>query len=60
MNNAELRQLAIKSLNSKQVKSIKKQLCEQFIDKKEKNNCINAFNKSFIKSFMISHSLKHD
>jgi hypothetical protein len=60
MKNTELRQLAIKSLNSKQVKLIKKQLCEQFIDKKEKNNCINAFNKSFIKSFMISHSLKHD
>jgi hypothetical protein len=59
MNNAELKQLAIKHLNSKQVKSIKKQLCQQFIDKKEKNNCINAFNKSFIKSFMLSHSLKH-
>jgi len=60
MNNIELRQLAIKSLNSKQVKSIKKQLCKQFIDKNEKNNCINAFNKSFIKSFMLSHSLKYD
>jgi hypothetical protein len=59
MNNTELKQLAIKSLNSKQVKSIKKQLCEQFIDKKEKINCINAFNKSFIKSFMISHKLKN-
>jgi hypothetical protein len=60
MNNTELRQLAIKSLNSKQVKSIKKQLCEQFIDKKEKINCINAFNKSFIESFMLSHKLKYD
>jgi hypothetical protein len=60
MNNIELRQLAIKSLNSKQVKSIKKQLCKQFIDKNEKKDCINAFNKSFIKSFMLSHSLKYD
>ena len=60
MNNTELRKLAIKSLNSKQVKSIKKQLCAQFIDKKEKNECINAFNKSFIKSFVLSHSLKYD
>jgi hypothetical protein len=60
MNNAELRQLAIKSLNSKQVKSIKKQLCAQFIDKKEKNDCINEFNKSFIKSFMLSHSSKYN
>ena len=60
MNNTELKQLAIKSLNSKQVKSIKKQLCAQFIDKKEKNDCINEFNKSFIKSFMLSHKLKHD
>ena len=60
MNNIELRQLAIKSLNSKKVKSIKKQLCAQFIDKKEKNDCINAFNKSFIKSFMLSHSSKYN
>ena len=60
MNNPEIKQLAIKSLNSKQVKSIKKQLCAQFIDKKEKNDCINEFNKSFIKSFMLSHISKYN
>jgi hypothetical protein len=32
----ELRKIAIKQLNTKNVQSIKKQLCDQFVDKKEK------------------------
>lgn len=34
MPKSELTKLAIKHLNNKNVKSIKKQLCEIFIDKK--------------------------
>jgi hypothetical protein len=59
MNNSELRKLAIKHLNSKNVQSIKKQLCEKFTDTKNKNDCITAFDKSFIQSFMNSRMKKH-
>jgi len=52
---SELRKLAIKHLNKKNVKSIKKQLCEQFVDRKQKEDCMTAFDKNFIKSFISSH-----
>jgi len=51
MDKTELRKLAIKKLNSKGVKNFKKQLCQHFTGK-EKEDCINAFNKNFVKSFM--------
>jgi hypothetical protein len=54
MTKSELRKIAIKHLNNKNVQSIKKQLCEQFIDKKQKKDCMSAFDKSFIKSFISS------
>jgi hypothetical protein len=55
MTKRELRKLAIKHLNkNKNVQSIKKQLCEQFIDRKQKKDCMTAFDKSFIKSFISS------
>ena len=54
MTKSELRELAIKHLHNKNVRSIKKQLCEQFIDKKEKKDCMTAFDKSFIKGFISS------
>ena len=55
MTKSELRKLAIKHLNkNKNVQSIKKQLCEQFIDRKQQKDCMNAFDKSFIKSFISS------
>jgi hypothetical protein len=55
MTKSELRKLAIKHLNeNKNVQSIKKQLCEQFIDRKQKKDCMTAFDKSFIKSFISS------
>jgi hypothetical protein len=54
MTKRELRKLAIKQLNSKKVQSIKKQLCDQFIDRKQKKDCMSAFDKSFIKSFIFS------
>jgi hypothetical protein len=57
MTKKELTKLAIKHLNSKKVQSIKKQLCESFIDIQEKKDCITAFNKSFIKSFIRSHEI---
>ena len=36
MNRAEIKKLAIKKLNSKPVKNYKKQLCQFFIDEKQK------------------------
>ena len=54
MTKSELRKLAVKYLNKKNVKSIKKQLCEQFTDEKQKRDFITAFDKSFIKSFISS------
>jgi hypothetical protein len=54
MTKSELRKIAIKHLNNKNVQSIKKQLCEQFIDKKQKKDCMSACDKSYIKSFISS------
>jgi len=54
MTKSELRKLAIKELNSKKVQSMKKQVCKQFTDKKEQKDCMTAFDKSFIKSFISS------
>ena len=54
MNNSELRKIAIKQLKNKEVQSIKKHLCNQFIDRKQKKECMIAFDKSFIKSFISS------
>jgi hypothetical protein len=38
MNNSELRKIAIKQLKNKEVQSIKKHLCNQFIDRKQKKS----------------------
>jgi hypothetical protein len=54
MNKIELQKLAIKKLNSKEIKEIKKRMCKTIMDKKEKRECISAFNKNFIKSFIRS------
>lgn len=56
----QLCMLAIKSLNSKEVKFIKSQLIKNAIanngpiTNKQKNAFIEEFNKGFIKSFIIS------
>jgi hypothetical protein len=55
MTKGELRKLAIKQLNKKSVKSIKKQVCDQFVDKKQKKDCAIGFDKGFIKTFIASH-----
>lgn len=52
MNNRDLEKLAIKRLNSKEVQAIKKQVCNQFTDKKNKQDCMIAFDKDFIKSYI--------
>lgn len=52
MNKSDLRKIAIRELNKKNVQSIKKLFCEQFTDKKQKKDCITEFDKSFIKSFI--------
>ncbi len=49
-----LRKLAIAQLNTSKVQSIKKQLCEIFIDRKQKKDCMTAFDKSFVKSYIHS------
>ena len=53
MDKKELRKLAIKKLNTKEIQKIRKQLCDQFSGE-EKKKCMDAFNKSFIKSFIKS------
>ena len=53
MNKKELRKLAIKKLNTKEIQKIRKQVCKQFIGEDQKK-CMNSFNKSFIKSFIKS------
>ena len=58
MTKSELRKLAIKYLNKKDVQSIKKQLCEQFTERKQKKDCMVAFDKSFIKSFISSRQIQ--
>ena len=54
MTKHELKKLAIKHLNTNKVQSIKKQLCNNFIDRKQKKDCMTEFNKSFIKSFICA------
>ncbi len=58
MTKSELRKLAIKYLNKKDVQSIKTQLCEQFTEIKQKKECMVAFDKSFIKSFISSRQIR--
>lgn len=53
MDKKELRKLAIKKLNTKEIQTIRKQVCRQFIGEEQKK-CMYSFNKSFIKSFMKS------
>jgi hypothetical protein len=53
MDKTELRKLAIKRLNTKEIQKIRKQVCQQFIGEEQKK-CIDSFNKSFIKSFIKS------
>jgi hypothetical protein len=53
MDKTELRKLAIKKLNTKEIQKIRKQVCQQFIGEEQKK-CIDSFNKSFIKSFIKS------
>jgi hypothetical protein len=55
MNQTELRKLAIKELKTRDVQMIKKQVCQKFIDKHEKKECMSEFDKNFIKSFMDSY-----
>jgi hypothetical protein len=52
MNKIELRDLAIEKLNTKEIKNIKKQICQMFTERKQKKDCISAFDKNFIKSFI--------
>ena len=51
MNKIELKRFAIKELNTKKVQNIKKQLCNQFIDNKQKRDCMKSFTP-----FLISNA----
>jgi len=52
MNKKELKELAIKELNTRRVQSIRTRLCNSMPDKKQKKECKIAFDKSFVKSFI--------
>ena len=44
--------MALKELNKSYVKNYKKQLCNLFDNDIDKKECIKAFNKSFVSSFV--------
>ena len=52
MNKTDLMELAIKKLNTKEIKKIKTQISQMFSDRKQKKECITEFDKNFIKSFI--------
>jgi hypothetical protein len=52
MNKTELRDLAIKKLNTKEIKKIKTQISQMFSDRNQEKECITEFDKNFIKSFI--------
>ena len=54
----ELKKLAIKHLNTKNVQKTKKDVCEPFLDKKQIKICMTAFDKSFIKSFIKTRRIR--
>ena len=59
MNKGELIKLATKQLNNKNNKTFKKKICKQFIDRKQKKDCMTAFDKKFIKSFISAYDTCH-
>ena len=52
MNKTDLMELAIKKLNTKEIKKIKTQISQMFSDRKQKKEFITEFDKNFIKSFI--------
>jgi hypothetical protein len=52
MNKIELKELAIEKLNTNEIKNIKNKMCQPIIDAKQKKECMSAFDKNFIKSFI--------
>ena len=57
MNKIELIHLAIQKLNTKEIKTLKKHLGQTIHDKKQKKECMNEFDKNFIKSFVLSYKI---
>ena len=47
MDKTELRKLAIKKLNTKEIQKIRKQVCQQFIGEEQKK-CIDSFTPFYI------------
>ena len=59
MNKSELIKLATKQLNNKNNKTFKKNICKQFIDRNQKKDCMTAFDKKFIKTFISAYKTCH-
>lgn len=53
MDKKDLRELAIKKLNTKEIQKIRNKLCRLFIGKEQKK-CMDSFDKNFIQSFIKS------
>jgi hypothetical protein len=51
-NNKKLLRLALKALQTDEVLHIKQQLCQIFSDKQQQRDCIQEFDKHFVKSFI--------
>ena len=59
LTNKQIKALAVKKLQTKEVQSIKKNVCGIFPDKKNIKACESAFSKEFIKSFTDSYKQTH-
>lgn len=52
MNKTELKKLAVKQLHTKNIQTIRKKVCQQ------QKDCMVAFDKNFVKSFIDSYQKK--
>ena len=58
MNNAEIKKMAIKELNTKPIQNLKKQLCRLFTNERARRGCSSNFDKGYIKSFIHSYQIE--
>jgi len=58
MRKLELIKIAYKHLNSKKMKNIKKRLFAEITDNKQKEECMYAFDKNFIISYVNTRCQK--
>jgi hypothetical protein len=55
MKKSEIKEIAIKELNSYPVYNFREHLCNRFINPNDEKDCINTFNKNFIQYFIQTY-----